>query len=90
MSTNGKPIENTFHDAGNDIRSHLNAIASKLQADAQGAKNAAYNKLKQQREFATETLSKAGREATRLSRRYPLQIIAGALALGFLIGRSRR
>jgi hypothetical protein len=46
--------------------------------------------LEQQREFASEALAKASKKASRLTRRHPLQIIAGALVLGFVIGRIRR
>jgi ElaB/YqjD/DUF883 family membrane-anchored ribosome-binding protein len=90
MSSESNSIENTFQNAGNDIRNRFSDIASKVRADAQEAKDAMYKALEQQCEFAAETLSKAGKKATDLSRRYPLQIIAAALALGFLIGRSRR
>lgn len=90
MSTDGNAMENTFPREGNDILRRLTKMASKVQTEALGAKDAVYNTLKHQGEFATETLNKAGREATRLSRRYPIQMIAAALALGFLIGRRRR
>jgi len=90
MSTNAETVENTFHNTDRDVRNRLTVIASRVQAEARGAKDAVYNALKHQREFATEKLSKAGREATRFSRRYPIQMIVGALALGILIGRRRR
>jgi len=68
----------------------LSDIASKVGAGAKEAKDAVYNTLGQQCEFTAETLTKAGKKAMDLSRRYPLPMVAAALAVGFLIGRSRR
>jgi hypothetical protein len=90
MSSESNTIVNTLQDAGNDLRSRLSDIASKVRTGTQEAKDAVYHTLEQQCEFAAKTLSTAGRKATDLSRRYPIQIIAAALALGFVIGRSRR
>jgi type VI protein secretion system component VasF len=72
-----------------DIRNAVTSIASTIVGEMQQATGAVYDTLTRQRKFATKTLSKASRKAARLSRRYPLQTIAAALVLGFLIGRSR-
>ena len=72
------------------IRSSFVGIASKVLSEAQEATGAVCNTLEQQYKFASKKLSKTGRKATRLTRRYPIQTIAIALACGFLIGRSRR
>ena len=90
MSSDSNSIENTVQDAGKDIGNRLSDIASKLTASVQEAKDAVCNTLEQQCKFAGEALSKTGKQVTDLSRRYPVQTVAAALALGFLIGRSRR
>jgi len=74
----------------NETRNRLGDIASKVGAGAKEAKEAVYNTLGDQCQFTTETLTRAGRKAADLSRRYPLPMVGAALALGFLIGRSRR
>jgi hypothetical protein len=68
----------------------LSGLASKVGTGAKEAKDAVYKTLGQQCEFTAETLTKAGKKAMDLSRRYPLPMVAAALAVGFLIGRSRR
>jgi hypothetical protein len=62
-------------NVGNDTRGRITRIASRARSEVQDLTKA----------FAT-----AGKEAARLTRRYPLQIFAGALVLGFVIGRARR
>jgi ElaB/YqjD/DUF883 family membrane-anchored ribosome-binding protein len=90
MSSESNTLENSVQDTGNDIGNRLSDIAAKLRAGAQAAKDKVCNTMGQQCEFATKTLSTAGKKATDLSRRYPMQTLGAALALGFLIGRSRR
>jgi len=90
MSSESNTAENGARDAGNVIRNRFNTIASKVRAGAQGAKDTVCNTMGQQCEVATKALSTVGRKATDLSRRYPMQAIGAALALGFLIGRTRR
>jgi len=90
MSSESSTTGNNLQDAGNDLRNRLSDIASRVGADVQEATDAVCNTLEQQCKVAGEALSKAGKQVTDLSRRYPLQTIAAALALGFLIGRSRR
>jgi ElaB/YqjD/DUF883 family membrane-anchored ribosome-binding protein len=90
MSSKSAKIENTFHKVGNDIRDRIIDIASRVRTEAQDAKEAVCDTLEQQREFASEALAKASKKASRLTRRHPMQIIAGALVLGFVIGRIRR
>jgi hypothetical protein len=72
------------------MRSRVTSIASRVKAQALDARDAIVNTLDDQRECATDALTKAGRKARRFSRRYPLPIFASALAVGFLIGRIRR
>jgi ElaB/YqjD/DUF883 family membrane-anchored ribosome-binding protein len=90
MSSESNTIENSVQDTGNGIRNRLSDFASKLRAGAVEAKDTVCNTLGERCEFATRTLSTAGRKATDFSRRYPMQTLGAALALGFLIGRSRR
>jgi len=90
MSNEFDTVDNTFQGAGHDTRDRLGDIASKVGAGAKEAKDAVYKTLGQQCEFTAESLTKAGKKAMDLSRRYPLQMVGAALAVGFLIGRSRR
>jgi len=90
MSSESDSIENSVQETGNSIRNRLSDFASKLRAGAVGAKDKVCNTMGEQCDLATKTLSTAGRKATELSRRYPMQTLGAALALGFLIGRSRR
>jgi len=90
MSSESNSIENSVQDTGNSIRNRLGDLVSKLRAGALGAKDTVCNTMGEQCDFATKTLTTAGRKATDLSRRYPMQTIGAALALGFLLGRSRR
>jgi hypothetical protein len=90
MRGESNTIDNTFQGAGHDTRNLLSDIASKVGAGAKDATDAVYNTLGQQCHFTAETLTKAGKKAADLSRRYPLPMVGAALALGFLIGRSRR
>jgi len=90
MSSKANTLENTFHRVGNDIRGRITDIASRVRDEAQDAKDAVCDTLEEKRELATEAFNRASRKATRLTRRYPFQVIAGAVVLGFLIGRVRR
>jgi ElaB/YqjD/DUF883 family membrane-anchored ribosome-binding protein len=90
MNGKSNTIENALHNVGTDIRGRITSIASRVRDEAQDAKEAVCDTLEEQREYAAEALSRASRKATRLTRRHPLQVIAGALVLGFLIGRIRR
>lgn len=90
MSSKSNAIENAFHNVSNDIRDRITDIASKVREEAQGAKEAVCDTVENQWEFAARSLGKASKKATRLTRQYPLQTFAGALVLGFLIGRIRR
>ena len=90
MRGESNTVDNTFQGAGHDTRNLLGDIASKVGAGAKEAKDAVYNTLGQQCQFTAETLTRAGKKAADLSRRYPLPMVGAALALGFLIGRSRR
>ena len=89
MKSSTKTIAKMFPIPVRDIRNVLTNVASTVAAETQQATGAVCNALDQQCKLAAKTLSKAGRKATRLSRRYPEQTIAAALVLGFLIGRSR-
>jgi len=90
MSTESNTIQNTLQHVGDDIRNRFADIASRVRAEAQHAKDAVGTTLQEQREFAAETLSKAGKRATHLTRRYPIPIFAAALVIGFMLGRIRR
>jgi ElaB/YqjD/DUF883 family membrane-anchored ribosome-binding protein len=90
MSSSSNTIDNTLQNAGNDIRNRLTDIASKVLAGANEGKDAVYKTLEHQCQFTAESLTKAGKKATELTRRHPLPMVAAALAVGFLIGRSRR
>jgi hypothetical protein len=90
MSNESSTADNIFKGAVHDTQNRLGDIASKVGAGAKEAKDAVYNTLEQQCEFTAETLTRAGKKAMDLSRRYPLQMVGAALAVGFLIGRSRR
>jgi gas vesicle protein len=90
MSSKSNRIEKTFHKVGNDIRDRIIDFTSKVRTEAEDVKEAVCDTFEQQREFAADALGKASKKASRLTRRYPLQIFAGALVLGFVIGRIRR
>jgi len=90
MRSESNPVDKTFQGAGHDAGNVLGDIASKVEAGAKQATDAVYNTLGQQCQFTAETLTRAGKKAADLSRRYPLPMVGAALALGFLIGRSRR
>ena len=90
MSSKSNTIEHAIHNVGNDIRDRITSIASRVRDEAQDAKDAVCDTLEEKRELAAEAFGRASRKATRLTRRYPLQVIAGAVVLGFLIGRVRR
>lgn len=89
MRRSSKTIAKMFPIPVKNIRNVLTAIASTVVAETQHATGAVCNTLDQQCRIAAKALNSAGRKATRLSRRYPVQTIAAALALGFLVGRSR-
>ena len=88
--SNSITIAKIFPRPVNDIRKRLTKISSKVLAEAGDVTEVVYGTLQRQRKLAVKTLSRAGRKAMRLSRRYPAQTITAALVLGFLIGRSRR
>ena len=91
MSNESSTADNIFKGAVHDTQNRLGDIASKVGAGAKEAKDAVYDTLGEQCRFTAETLTKVGKKATDLSRRYPLPMVAAAaLAVGFLIGRSRR
>jgi len=90
MTSASNTLENTFQNVGNEIRSRVTNIASKVRSEARVATGAVRDTLEQQREFAAEKLGKAGKKATHLIRRYPMPVIAAAIAVGFVIGRIRR
>jgi ElaB/YqjD/DUF883 family membrane-anchored ribosome-binding protein len=90
MSSRSNSIENTIHEVGNDIRGRITNIASRVREEAQDAKEAVCDTLEEKRDLAAAAFGRASRKASRLTRRHPLQIITGALVLGFLIGRIRR
>ena len=90
MRRGSNTIAKIFPFPVSDIRNGFTDIASRVLTEAQDATNAVCNTLEQQYKFASKKLSKTGRKARNLSRRYPIQTIAIALALGFLVGRSRR
>lgn len=90
MSSNSNTVVKLYSRSVKDFRSHLTAIAARVRAGAQDTKDAVCNTLGQNYYLAAKAMRKAEKKATRLTRRYPIQTIATCLALGFLIGRSRR
>jgi ElaB/YqjD/DUF883 family membrane-anchored ribosome-binding protein len=90
MSSDSNTIAKIFPLPVKHIRKFLTDTASNVFSEAQEATGVVCTTLEQQYKLAAKTVRKAGRKATRLSRRYPVQTIAAAVALGFLIGRSRR
>jgi hypothetical protein len=87
MRSNSYTIANIFPA---NVRNRLADITSNVIADAQEARNAVCDTLEQKYKFAAKALNKANRKVTRFSRRHPIPTIAASMALGFLIGRSRR
>jgi hypothetical protein len=89
MSNRSYSIANIFPIRAR-ARNRFASIASQLLAETQEGMTAVCDTLEQNFKFAARAWSKANRKASRISRRYPIPIIAASLALGFLIGRSSR
>jgi ElaB/YqjD/DUF883 family membrane-anchored ribosome-binding protein len=78
-------------DGLNQVASAMHENADSLPGGASRLTHGIANKVGSASEYLREAdLSKMGKDATDFCRRYPAQSIVAALAVGFLIGRSRR
>ncbi len=83
-------LERTIRNAGNDIRDRVTDIAFQLRTDVMDAKEAISSTVNRERRIAADNVRRMGRKATRYCRRHPVQSLATALAVGFLIGSYPR
>ena len=78
-------------DGLNQVASAMHENADSLPRGASRLTHGVANKVGSAAEYLRDSdFSKMGKDATNLCRRYPAQALLAAVAVGFLIGRSRR